>query len=106
MTREVTGEEEEMKGPVYIDSYSRAWPGCRPWRAPRRRRGAKWAEEWECTHQCASGLTCAGHSQLSHTDALAVTWLGPPCLLFLCLQAVTLLSSGNRVSGPITPRVM
>lgn len=102
MTREVTGEEEEMKGPVYIDSYSRAWPGCRPWRAPRHRCGAQRAEEWGSTRQCASNLaTPSCHTQMLW---LSLGWDLP--VYYFCLQAATLPSSGNRVSGPITPHAI
>ena len=56
--------------------------------------------------QHVSSLPRADHSPLSHTYVLAVTLPELSCLLFLCLQAATLLSNGDSVSGQITPRMM
>lgn len=46
------------------------------------------------------------HSPLSDTDVPAVTLQELSCLLFLGLQAVTLPSDGDGVSGQITARMM
>lgn len=56
-------------------------------------------------HQPTASLACAGRSPVSPTEVLAATLQGPSCALSVS-RAATLLSDGNRVSGPNTPSVM